>query len=254
MPGMYLKVIACEVLFREVSHLAALSQHVVDLDFVPQGLHDTPTLGCQEIQQRLEAVPPGKYDAVLVGYGLCSKILAGLRASNTRLVVPRAHDCITFFLGSRARYQECFNQRPGTYYFTSGWLECRRRRGDVSSSGYGGFLPAPSTPAKEQLYADWVAKYGEEQARYLAETMAQWAHNYSHGVLIDFDFTRHLRLRQQVQAICADRGWKYGEIEGDLYLLKRWIDGEWPESEFLIVPPGRAIAPSFDDGVVGLEP
>jgi len=251
---MYLRIVACEVLFREISHLAALSPQVIDLDFVPQGLHDTPALGRQDLQARLEAVPSGKYDAILLGYGLCSKILSGLRATNTRLVVPRAHDCITLFLGSKERYQECFNSRPGTYYFTSGWLECRRRRGELNSSGYGGFLPAPSTPAREQLYAEWVAKYGEDQAKYLAETMAQWADNYSHGVLIDFDFARHLNLREQVQSICADRGWAYGEIDGQLSLMKRWVNGDWPESEFLIVPPGRAIAPAFDDSVIGLEP
>jgi O-methyltransferase involved in polyketide biosynthesis len=62
------------------------------------------------------------------------------------------------------------------------------------------------------------------------------------------------QARAQVQAICAERGWEYEETDGDLDLLKRWLNGEWPESEFLIVPPGRAITPAFDDSVIGLEP
>jgi len=253
-PNMYLRVIACEVLFREICYLAASSRHTIDLDFLTQGLHDTPAAGRLEIQRRLDALPAGKYDAVLLGYGLCSKILAGLRAANTKLVVPRAHDCITLFLGSRERYQKHFNNRPGTYYFTSGWLECRRRRSDIARSGYAGFLPAPSTPAHDRLYAEWVEKYGADQAEYLSKTMAQWAQNYTHGVLIDFDFTRHLDLRKEVQAICAERGWEYEETDGDLDLIKRWLNGDWPESEFLIVPPGRVITPAFDESVIGLEP
>lgn len=251
---MYLKVMACEVLFREVCYLAACARHIIDLDFLPQGLHDTPATGRAEIQRRLEAVPPDKYDAVLLGYGLCGKILAGLRATNTTLVVPRAHDCITLFLGSKKRYQDCFNNRPGTYYFTSGWLECRRRRGDFSRTGYAGFLPAPSSTVSEKLYAQWVGKYGPDQADYLAKTMAEWAKSYTHGVFIQFDFTRHLNLAEEVKKICAEQGWQYEELQGDLGLMRRWLEGEWTESEFLIVPPGREISPAFDENVITLAP
>jgi len=249
---MYLKVIACEIVFREVCHLAARAPHVVDVEFLPQGLHDHPALGRQELQQRLDALPAGKYDAVLLGYGLCSSILAGLRSAHTPLVVPRAHDCITFFLGSKERYQDCFNNRPGTYYYTSGWLEYRTRRGDAA--GYGGFLPAHSAAGQAQVYAQWVAKYGEEQAQYLAETMTQWAANYTHGVLIGFDFTRPLGLREQVQQLCAERGWQYDELAGDLGLLRRWIDGDWAAEDFLVVPPGREIVATVDDAIIGLAP
>ncbi len=93
-----------------------------DLEFLTQGYHDIPATGRVEIQKLIDAVPAGKYDAILLGYGLCSNILTGVTCSHTRLVIPRAHDCITFFLGSKERYQRCFGERPGTYYFTSGWL------------------------------------------------------------------------------------------------------------------------------------
>jgi hypothetical protein len=251
---MLLKVIACEVALREVCHLVARSPHVIDVEFLAQGLHDHPAQGRQEIQERLDAQPAGHYDAVLLGYGLCSSILTGLRAGQTQLVVPRAHDCITFFLGSKERYQERFAQQPGTYYFTSGWVECRRRRGDHDPGGFGGFMAAQAGPAQQATYAQWVARYGEEQARYLAETMAQWSSHYTHGALIDFDFTRPLGLRAHVQKVCGEQGWAYEELGGDLGLLRRWLDADWNDREFLVVPPGREMVATFDGAIIGLAP
>ena len=39
---MYLKVIACEIALREICAVAARSRSVLDLEFLPQGLHDAP--------------------------------------------------------------------------------------------------------------------------------------------------------------------------------------------------------------------
>ena len=251
-PSRLLKVIACEIAFREICHLAARSPHLYDLEFLTQGHHDVPQRGRGEIQKRIDAVPDGKYEAILVGYGLCGSILKGLRARHLPLVVPRAHDCITFFLGSKERYQQCFAERPGTYYYTSGWLECARRRG-LSPGQTGSLLPAGNNNA-QAAYEHWVAKYGEQKAKYLLEAMADWAGHYSHGVLIDFDFTQPLNLRAQVERICADRGWQFETMIGNLGLLQRWLDGDWSEKDFLIVQPGQQIAPSYDERIIQAEP
>jgi hypothetical protein len=249
---MFFKVIACEIALREISFLASQSQHMVDLEFLTQGLHDTPSRGQTEVQARIDAVPPGKYDAILVGYALCGNIIAGLTAKHTPLVIPRAHDCITFFLGSRERYQRLAETRPGSYYYTSGWLECLRRRGGRASLMDMHFLPtrAGLNTGTESVYAEWVKKYGEEQAQYLMEVMGQWTESYTHGVLIDFDFTKPLQLHKQVEAICERRGWRFEQIQGDLHLLKCWLDGAWDPQTFLVVQPGQKVSPSYDDTVV----
>lgn len=253
---MFLKVIACEIAFREICFAAAQSPHILDLEFLTQGLHDTPTRGCAQIQERVDAVPAGKYDAILLGYALCGNIIKGLTAPHTPLVIPRAHDCITFFLGSKERYQTLAETRAGLYYYTSGWLECLRRRGDKATPGTGQFLPtrAGLGGSAAATFQEWVQKYGEEQARYLMEVMDQWTNHYTHGVLIEFDFTRPLKLREQVQAICAERGWQFEEMTGDLGLLRRWLDGEWDPKDFLIVQPQQRVAPSYDSGVITTEP
>jgi hypothetical protein len=52
MPARFLKIIACEIAFREICHVAARSPNLLDLDFLTQGLHDTPRTGGVEIQRR----------------------------------------------------------------------------------------------------------------------------------------------------------------------------------------------------------
>ena len=42
----------------------------------------------------------------------------------------------------------------------------------------------------------------------------------------------------------------YVKLEGDISLLQRLIDGEWRDSECLIVPPGHRVVPSFGDDVI----
>jgi hypothetical protein len=249
---MYLKLIACEVALREICQAVARSIHVIDVEFLTQGLHDRPAQGGQTLQTRIDAVPAGKYDAILVGYALCGNLIAGLQARHTRLVIPKAHDCITFFLGSRERYRHVSEAFPGAYFYTSGWLESVRRRGDTMVPGHPAYLPARAGAggAQDAAYQHWVEKYGEEKARQLLEVMKGWTENYTHGVLIDFDFTKPLHLHEQVRAVCGKRGWQFEEIEGDLRLFQYWVDGEWDPAMFLILEPGQQIEPSYDDGVI----
>jgi len=162
---MLLKVLACEISKRELQYAATRSTNQVDLEFLPQGYHDVPVSGRQHIQEHIDSVPKDKYDAIALGYGLCGKILVGLTCSHTPLVIPRAHDCITFFLGSKKRYQKCFSERPGTYYFTSGWLECAARREGKSISWGGAASPANSAANLRATYDHWVQTYGEDQAK-----------------------------------------------------------------------------------------
>lgn len=244
---MFLKVIACEIAFRELCHCAAKSTHLIDLEFLTQGHHDTPKRGLLEIQKRIDAVPAGRYDAIVIGYGLCSNILVGLHSDHTQLVIPRAHDCISFFLGSKERYRQMFDARPGTYYYTSGWLECGKRRGD----GGGALMPAGSQMGGGGQYEQWVEQYGEDKARALLEVTAEWTAHYTHGVLIDFEFTRHLGLDKAVRQICDERGWTFEQVEGDPILLQRLLDGDWTESDYLIIPPGRRVSATFDDRIIG---
>ncbi|MFA6543190.1 MAG: DUF1638 domain-containing protein [Limisphaerales bacterium] len=251
----FFKIIACEIAVREISFVASQSPHLVDMEFLTQGLHDNPSAGCGEIQRRIDAVPAGKYDAILLGYGLCGNILRGIRPRHTPLVIPRAHDCITFFLGSKERYQQRQAGHVGSYYYSSGWLECRQRRGENSPPV--GIMAMPmragAAQSTDSIRSEMIRKYGEDGAAYLLEMMSEWTQHYTHGALIEFDFTRVLGLGEQVRAICRERGWEFEEVNGDLGLLRRWVIGEWNEKDFLVVQPEQQIAPCHDERIILAE-
>ena len=248
---MRLKVVACEVVARELYWCAARARHAVDIALMPQGLHDNSDLCRGRLQEMIGAAGPDRYDALLLGYGLCNNSLAGVRAGRIPMIVPRAHDCITLLLGSKERYARLFAERPGTYWFSSGWLECRQKEGErIEPRQNSGLGPT----YKRGDYAELVAKYGEENAKYLVEFMTGWETNYSHGTLIEFDFDRHLHLRKRVREICREKGWRFAAVKGNLALLQAGLDGNWDEERFLTVRPGRAVRASYNQLVLCDEP
>jgi hypothetical protein len=173
-------------------------------------------------------------------------MIVGVTTPHTPLVVPRAHDCMTFFLGSKERYQKTVAARTDTYYYTAGWLECRQRR-------KAGSMQKGVMIEKQANYDDWSRRYGEEESRYLQDVMEQWAKTFKHGMLVDFDFSKNLNLAAEVQKICADRGWTFEEVEGDIGLLQRWLDGGWSAEEFQVVRPGEKLIATCDDRIVGAQ-
>ena len=75
---------------------------------------------------------------------MCSHGTLGLKSDIYRIVIPRAHDCITLFLGSRERYIDEFSKIPGTYWLTPGFMS-------------GGFQPGMS-----EKYAGVYNEYEEK--------------------------------------------------------------------------------------------
>ena len=120
---MRLKLIHCQVFTREVEHVVSRSAHTVDLESIPMGLHSLGVEMRPHLQEHIDAADGAGYDAILLGYALCGRGTEGLRAGRTQLVLPRAHDCIGVLMGSRHRYASYFQDHPGVYYRSPGWVE-----------------------------------------------------------------------------------------------------------------------------------
>jgi hypothetical protein len=239
-----LKLIACEIMYRELCAAVARSVNLVDVEFLPKGLHDIGHVGMSgRLAEVLAGVDHGKYEAVLLGYGLCSNGLVGLSAQAIPLVVPRAHDCITLFLGSRQRYLEYFQAHPGVFFKTSGWIE--RGTGLLQS----GQETTQSQSALAQSYEDLVARYGEDNARFLYEELCNMRH-YAGLTFVEMGIEPDDRFQRQSEAEAAERGWKYEKLSGDMRLLQGLLDGPWDDERYLVVPPGMRIAASFDEQVI----
>jgi hypothetical protein len=242
-------VIACQVFYREFCRLAAEAAVVVDLDFMPQGLHDIESADmARRIQDSVDAADGRGYDAVLLGYALCNNGIVGVEARSCPLIVPRAHDCITLFLGSRERYGRMFEGKPGTYYLTTGWIE----RDDSGPDGAG--QPKMSTMGLDRAPEEYIREYGAENARYIMETIQGGLHYYTDLVYIDMgegDLFGHVsRARDRAD----ERGWAFKHVPGSWELLSSLVSGAWDAARFLTVPPGHRIVARYDDGIIDAAP
>jgi hypothetical protein len=237
-------IIACEVMYRELAALAAGSPRVVDIVPLPKGLHDLETGRMRErIQAEIDRVEPGKYEFIALAYGLCNNGTLGLEAREIPLVIPRAHDCITLFFGSRAKYREYFDANPGTYYRTTGWVE---RGKSEFADGVMSQLGLSST------YAEYVEKYGKENADYIMNVLGGWKQNYRKLTYIVMpieglpDYTA--RSREEAR----ENGWEFEVTAGGNAILDGLATGSWDSGEFVVVPPGAKLAGAYGDEIFSL--
>ena len=245
---MNLKLVACEILYRELCAAIARSMNRIDVEFLPKGLHD---IGQQRMSQRLQEVladiDESKYDAILLGYGLCNNGLLGLTARSIPLVLVRAHDCITLFLGDKQRYLDYFRKNPGAYYKTSGWIERGTNLEQYNPDAI------QTQAGMTQTYEELAAKYGEDNAKFLYEQLCNMTRHYRQFTYIAMGIEPDDRFERQVREDAAARGWQFDRLEGDMRLVQQLLDGPWDEDKFLVVPPGHRVAPAFDERIIQFE-
>lgn len=244
---MRLKVIGCDVLARPIYLYAAQSPHTVDLELFRYGLHQHPGQLRARLQAAIQASDNQGYDALLLAYGLCGKSTHGLKAGATQLVMPRSHDCITIFLGSRARYNQEFAQCPGTYWYVQDYLE--RSDGSGASLSIGANTGAEA----ENTYQIYVDKYGKDNADYLMEMMGAWQSHYSRAALIDLGVGSADHAANVARDDAKRRGWTFEHMQGDMGLVRRLVYGEW-DQDFLVVPPGNTVAMTASEDILTAVP
>jgi hypothetical protein len=226
---MRLQFIVCKVMQREAYFCAARSRNIVDVVLMPQGLHNEPDKLRIEVQAALDRtcdIQGRQYDASLLGYGLCSNGIVGLSAG-IPIVVPRGHDCITLLLGSKERYREYFDSHRGVYWYSPGWIEGGKQ---------------PSKELYEQTLREYEQKYGRDNARYLMETEQGWIKEYNWAAYVDSGPAGSDQYKKYTRQCAEFLGWTYDQLAGDPGLMQRLVNGEWNESEFLLVRPGQKVA------------
>ena len=233
-------IIACRILTRDLSYLAAQSDNQIDITWVGRGLHNTPEKLCQRLidaiddlykqmdEKELEYRP----DYIVMGYGLCSNAVTGIRCRDIPIVIPRTDDCIALFMGSQERYLKEFSEAKGAYWLNSGWIEQSARIFN-------------SDDIKRRRWLEYAEKFGEDNADYLIEVESSWEKNYAtlgyiHSGIHDSPANLE-RARQEAEA----KGWALREVDGDLRLLKMMVEGTWNDREFLILKPGEYAVPDY---------
>jgi hypothetical protein len=192
--------------------------NTVEVRYLDQSLHRTPDRMPRLLQEQIDAVHTYA-SKIILGYGLCSNGIVGVTAPKQGLFVPKAHDCITLFLGSRARYDKTFHARPGTYYLTPGWV-------------------AEKKDPLGQMENEYVPRMGREMAIW---GIKEELKNYTHIALIDTQVVDLAPLRQRAMQNAKFLEKKYEEIAGTLDYFKKILFGPYDTENFLFLKPGETV-------------
>lgn len=229
-------VISCEVFELELKHFASSRPHVKAVELLDWGHHNEPKKMPQAVQatvDRFDADP--SIDTIVLGYGICSRGTEGVRARRCPIVIPRAHDCITVLLGSKERYADYVKDNPGTYWYSPGWNKHHL---------------APGQDRYAKLRAQYVEKFGEDDADFLMEQEQAWFATYNRATYVHLTVGASEADRDYTKQCASFLNWNYDEQAGDPKLLCDLLDGPWDEDRFLVVPPGKAIRFTADEKII----
>lgn len=197
--------------------LKAVSVPGVQFEFLETGLHRTPAKMPTLIQEKIHQADD-KIDYIVLGYGLCGNGVLGVKAEKQPLVIPKAHDCISLFLGSSEARQKEQRKAPGTYYLTKGWIE-------------EGIPPLA-------LLEEYTQRYDRKTAE---RVISEEFKNYTRLALVDTGTYDLSTYRNQARANAAFLGVAYEEIRGSLALFEKMVKGQWDKDKFIILQPGEEI-------------
>lgn len=240
---MYFKIIACNVLTREICWCAARCVNTLDIVFLPKDEHNVPSRLRETLQSEIDKADTIKpaYDAVLLAYGLCGNATVGLKSRSHPLVIPRAHDCTTLFLGSKEKFKEHFGDNPSQPWTSLGYAE----RGDTLISDGNARIFGEGNMS----YAELVEIYGEENAQYIIQALSTGLES-DHLPFLDIPETHVPILAEKLLQRIKEMGKIPVCIPGDITLISALLSGDWPKEKFLIVPPHHMITGTYDYEVI----
>lgn len=78
--------------------------------------------------------------------------------------------------------------------------------------------------------------------------------NYSKITFINTNIGNINSYKEIAKKQAYDNKWQYEEIQGDIGLILRLLNGEWDDKEFLKMPPNNKIQPTNDDDIISYVP
>ena len=207
-------LIGCEVVINEFCHRIGQDFPIRTID---PSLHVNPDRLRKALQDAIDQEEK-TYNTILLGYGLCSRAVEGLKSRYSNIVIPRVDDCVGLFLGSRDAHLEQIKTEPGTFFLSKGWIE------------------TGSTPFEEYKYM--LKRFGKQRADQLMNTMLK---HYQRLVFI------HMGLNRACSTHCSyayskstQFGLEYHEMNGSSKLFDDLLSGE-ENDDLQQIGPGETI-------------
>jgi len=225
----------CSVFEDEIALFAKDAPHIKVTQRFDIGLHDRPVAMRETLQSAVaEMDARDDLEAIVLVYGLCGLGTAGLRAGRHKLVIARAHDCMTLFMGSKERYAQTQAAAPDTYFYTPGWNRARR------------------VPGQERLAAlreELAKKYDADTVDYLIEAERELWAKHGHAIYLELG-TSSADAEAEYARRCAEGlGWSFERISGEPALMRDLLWGHWDTTRFQIVEPGNSLQHSVDTSI-----
>ena len=232
-------VISCDVFYRAICYLCSQSPNITALHFIDKKTHDSPELVKEKLKDLIKSIKKESFDAILLAFGLCGNATDGLIAGDVPIVIPRAHDCNSILLGDCEKYNDIITKTPGTLWASAGYLETRNNQQDADNED--------DLFMKNNIVEDYQAlvdKYGEDNAKYVFETLNKSLERYEQIVFINTDLTDTTQYINNIKEYADKKNYKFKLEPENLSLLSNLINGNWNDNDFLIVPSGAEIKAS----------
>lgn len=212
-----LKIIACRTVIEE---MLPFFPSEIEYKEVEPGLHLNPERLKNALQDLINDTSP-EIGNIILGFGLCSMAVVGLKSLESTLIIPRVDDCVGIFLGSQISYERELEKERGTYFLSKGWID------------------AGVTLIEE--FRQTEERMGKRVADMVKKRMLQ---KYTRLAYIDMGHPEQERYREYSRWAASELGLRYDEIKGTTELIKGILFGPW-DNNFIVAPPGHTI--SLDD-------
>ena len=207
-------VLACETIAEEIMLAASTVKSPFPIVWVESGLHNNPDKLRKQIQADIDRIDNADYILMLFGY--CGNSLLDLVCLKSRLVIPKADDCISLLLGGNTERNR-LNKQAMAYFLTNGWL---RHENNLWNE-----------------YQQCLAKYGPERTRNLYRIMLN---NYKNlNVIATGAYDLH-KLTPLTEKIAEALDLNHTVVKGSLRLVEKALAGQW-DDEFIILEPGQPV-------------
>lgn len=230
--------ICCEVLRIEIEKLVDELHISPQIQYLEQGLHDTPDELRKNLQQKVDELEQQNVSEIILGYGLCGKGLNGLSSKRATLIIPGIHDCIPLLLGCSQQEAGKLSQNGSTFWLSPGWLR---------------YSQLNFIRNREKRLKEYENLYGLDNALYLMEQESLWLQHYTNACFIDrAGINDREKIMQEAKFVADDARLPFRIVNGKDSFLKALLSGGKDE-RFLKVPPHKTIDINGNGDIVVVE-
>ncbi len=237
---MHYLLIACDVFQEVINKHINQTSHKITPKYLKMEAHLEPKKLHQDIQLIIDEAEGQAYDIILLAYGLCGNATNGITARDIPIIIPRAHDCCTLFLGSIDEFLKHFGENLSASWTSSLYL-AKSSQGIYTPNGQHTMEYFGLSDDFEEL----VKQYGEDNAEYLwSELHANNKHNtklFYISTGADDDEFNIENLKQTAK----EQSKEFHLIQGSTRLIKNLLDERWGD-DYLFVAPGESIIATND--------